>query len=235
MDPSQSQGGTVACIAAFKSVKAGKNWFMLFVVLAILVQLGGFSAVNWVGVIDELHRPEPTETPASEPATQPGAEPEAVGAATMWNDILHWVFPATKFLAFAAGGLTVVTLMLAVQLSVVGRLQGIASLTGAFLWSLLLLAIVTPWQQVLAGSFAAGALYNLGELTEITAKVKPSWGATGVQLLDQIIYYARFVAYPVLGLLVWLAVMLKFAGGYKQSIASPAGTIPQNYPQQPKP
>ena len=235
MDLSQSQPGPAPCVAAFKSVKAGKNWFMFFVALAILVQLAGFVLVNWVDVIDELHRPSGLEAAATKPATQPAVEPEAVGAATMWKDILHWVFPAGKFLAFAGGALTVIALMLTLQLSMVGRLRGIASFTSAFLWSLILLAIVTPWQQVLGGSFAAGALYNLGELTEMTATVKPSWGPSGVQLLDQIIYYARFVAYPVLALLVWLAVMLKFADGYKESIVSPIGTVSENHPQEPKP
>jgi len=224
MEPSTYQAGASGCAVAFSSVKAAKNVFMILVALAIAGQLAGFAAVHWGGVLDEIHA---APSPSTQPATDQIAKAHAVGSATLWKELLHWAMPAMKFLAVASMLLAVLTLMFAVKLAIVGRLGGIAGLMGAFFWSILLLAIVTPWQQVLGGEFASGALHNLTELTDAVSRVKPEWGATDVELFNQVLYYARFVAYPIVGLLVWLVVMLKFAGGYKESILSPIGTIPE--------
>jgi len=224
MEPSTYQTGAPGCAVAFRSVKAAKNIFMILVVLAIIGQLAGFAVVNWGGVVDELNT---VPAPSTRPATDQVEKAKAVGSATLWNELLHWALPATKFVAFASMLLGVVTLMFAVKLAIVGRLGGIAGLISAFFWSILLLAIVTPWQQLWGGQFVSGALYNLTELTEAASQIKPSWGATEVELLDQVLYYARFIAYPLVGLLVWLVVMLKFTGGYKESVLSPIGTIPE--------
>ena len=234
MDPSQQHLGTSGCLAAFRSVRTAKNCFMLLIALVILLQLAGFALVNWVGVLDELHiaqaqEPEPTAQPATVQA-QTLADP---GDSTIWQEILNWSLPAAKFVAFVSALLIVLTLMFAVKLAVADRLDGVAGLMSAFFWSLILLAAVTPWQQVLGGPFASGATYNLGELTAAVAKIKPGWGAQNVQLLDQVIYYARFVAFPVATLLVWLVVMLKFAKGYKDSVRPPVGTIQTQAPAQP--
>ena len=224
MEPTTYQTGSSGCAVAFRSVKAAKNIFMILVVLAIIGQLAGFAAVNWGGVVDELNL---APAPSTQPATDQVEKAKAVGSATLWNELLHWALPTSKFVAFASMLLAVLTLMFAVKLAIVGRLGGIAGLISAFFWSILLLAIVTPWQQVLGGQFVSGALCNLTELTEAASQVKPSWGATEVQLLDRVLYYARFIAYPLVGLLVWLVVMLKFVSGYKESILSPAGATPE--------
>lgn len=242
MDPSQDHAvPSSGYVAAFRSTRTAKNCFMLLVAAAIISQLAIFVAVYWGNVLDSIHRPAGAETTAV--ATQPGgptaaaiaAEPRAVSTATFWNEVFHWSLPAAKFLAFAACLLAVLTLMLAVKLAIMGRLGGVGGFTSTFYWSILLLAIVTPWQQILGGGFAAGALYNLRELTDMTAKIKASWGATGVEPLGRTIYFARFAAYPAFALLVWLAVMLKFSAGYKASALHPIGTVPAAPPSEPPP
>lgn len=227
MDPSQYQMDTSPAVAAFRSVKAAKNCFMLLVALAIGVQLASFVSVRWVGVIDQLEGPPAAQAVATRPAMHKADRPKALAVAETWREVLHWTMSAAKFLAFVAGILAILTLMFAVKLSIIGRLGGIAGFMSAFFWSLMMLAFLTPWKQILGEGFAVGALYNLGDLIEATATIKPSWGAADVQLVDQIIYYGRFAAYPVLALLLWLDVMLKFASGYRDSIVSPIGTVPR--------
>ncbi len=206
---------------------------MVLVVLALLVQLAGFILVDFVGVIDPIQdkQPSPTSRAAMEAAAEKSVErSEAAGRASYWDTFFEWTLPAMKFVAMASGLLAIVTLTFAVMLSVVGRLGGIAAFMSAFFWSLILVAMITPWQQLLHGSFASGALYNLGYLKEQASLVKGSWGAKEVELLDWIFYYARFIAYPVIALLIWLAVMLKFASGHKASSMAPAGLIPTQRP-----
>jgi hypothetical protein len=213
-------------MAAFRSTRAAKNLFMVLILLAVSLQFAAFCAVRRGGVLDPLHQ---GGAAASQPQTQPG-EAKEVEAASFWNELLHWGLPATKFVAFVAGLLTVLTLMMAVKIAIVGRLGGIGQFTSSFYWSIVMLAFITPWQQILAGDFAAGALYNLKELTDATAAIKASWGSPGPDTLTVVLYYVRFLAYPGVALLVWLVVLLKFAAGFRHSALRAIGTVPDNRP-----
>jgi len=156
-----------------------------------------------------------TQTAAKTPRYKPkmaarSMAPEEVGAAVMWTKILHGVLQAVKGVTPALCVLLALTLLLGVQLTLLGRLGGVVDLIGAFFWSLVLLAILMPWQDVFQDHFACGALYGIGELIGQTRLVKapPSIGATTA---EQVFYYARFLAFPLLALLVWITVMVKFA------------------------
>jgi len=246
MEPSEHRDTVSGCLAAFRSTRAAKNCFMLLIALAIIAQLAAFAGVYWGNVIDELYRPaKMTTQPAGAPnltASQPDrdssraklltqpATAKMVESATLWKELLHWGLPTAKFIAFVACLLAVMTLMLAVKVAIIGRFGGVGDFTSAFFWSIVLLAIVTPWQQVLGGGFAAGAMYNLRELTDMTAQVKPSWGAANVGLLDQMLYFLRFAGFAGFALLVWLVVMVKFASGYKHSVLHPIGMVPEMRP-----
>jgi len=103
--------------------------------------------------------------------------------------------------------------MFAVKLSVLGRLGGIAGFMSAFLWSLILLGMLTPWQHILKDLQIFGSLYD-GGLADI--KSVKNLIVSG-DLADKIMYYARFVAYPLITLLVWTMVQWKFARGLRES------------------
>ncbi len=212
----QPNSQTLEYAAAFKSVRCAKNLLMILLLLAIVAQMACFVMVEFVGVVDELH--------AVKEAGGSGKEAPA-GACGTWEQMMVLLLPGTKFAAVVAAALLSLTLLVGLKISLVGRLGGAAGLVGAFFWSLILLAMVTPWQQVLRGQFAVGALYNYGELLNEAAKIKPSWGGAGVNLVDEIIYYARFVAYPVVAFFVLIAVQIKWSGGFKQ----------MTYPPQPQP
>jgi len=200
---------------AFRSVRAAKNLFWWLIAAAIVAQLAAFVLVNFVGVIDPLH-----QGGASQPATAPLS-------AERWQEALTWVLPATKFLALVCGMLLSLTLLVAVNLSLLGRLGGVAGLVSAFFWSLILLALVTPWQQVMNAAVACGALYNLDELVRAAGKVKCSWGVKEAGALDWTLFYARFIAYPLVTVLVWLRVQAKFARGYRgMNLPRPAEMLP---------
>ncbi|MDY6914179.1 MAG: hypothetical protein SVT52_06975 [Planctomycetota bacterium] len=195
---------------AMGSVRTAKNLFAWLLALAILVQLAAFVAVHYFGILDAIHGAASAATTQS---TQGAAvvTDEGVEAAEFWQYILYWCLPATKFIALVSCLLLVVMLTLAVKISLIGRLGGVASLISSLLWSILLLAMVTPWQQVLRAAVACGALYNLGELVGRTSAVKAGWGAANVSMMQQVLYYARFIGYPVVAMLVWLIVQVKFA------------------------
>ncbi len=224
MNISQTDLASSGCAEALRSLKAGKNIFMTVVLLVLLTHIGSFLAVQFGGVIDPPP-PKDQSVATTQPATQAAeanAEQETREAynRAMYEETLRWALPACRFFAVVASLLAVLTFMFAVKLAIIGRLGGIANYMSAFLWSLILLAMVTPWQQVLGSSFASGVLFNLGELTSYVEKIKSSWGASTPGPLEVALYYARFIAYPVIALLVWLVVMVKFAAAYRAGFAA---------------
>jgi hypothetical protein len=132
----------------------------------------------------------------------------------LWYVTLAWLLPGSKFVLVVSATILMAILMFATLLSINARAAGVAGIVSAALWSMLLLAIITPWQQVMNTTVACGATFNLGELVSGSQAVISRWGAGSPSLLDQILYYARFLAYPALAMFVWLVVLSKFARGY---------------------
>lgn len=205
---------------ALGSVRLAKNVFWCLIFLAVGAQLAAFVLVRFAGVIDDSKsmraaRAAVATRPAeAKPAEKKPAE-TASASAEVWRQTLGWVLPAGKFAGLVSSVLLALTLMFAVKLALHGQTGGVAGLISAFFWSLLLWAVLVPWQQVLPqATFACGSLSNLGELMDATAKAT----AADAQWLSQTLYYARFAAYPGVALLLWLIVQVRFVGGYRQAV-----------------
>ncbi len=193
---------------AIQSVKRFKNLLLLLFLLTVLVQGAAFVLLEFT---DVLNAPPPKNVAveaADEESTSTSADVETL--CPVWSETLHWALPATKFFALVFSGLLAMVLMLAVKLSLLGRGAGTRRFLGAFFWSLILLAIVVPWQQVYHGNLACGALYSFGELIR---GHNAFHALTTPTVADAMFYYARFLAYPTVVLLVWLLVAIRSAGG----------------------
>ena len=197
---------------AFGSIKAGKNLFLVAVLVAFLVQLAGFVVVNYAGVLDAGLAPAPE---AAEKAETPIKPQEVREGPAYWNKALSWAMRLSKVTTLLAALLLSVTLAFTVLLSLVGRLGGAAGFTGAFLWSLILAALCVPWRNLFGIDYISGAGYSLDKLVAAMANVR----FDGASLAERMLYYARFVGYPVVTLLVWLVVCLKFSRAQRQMVA----------------
>jgi len=215
METSGMQGNAADYTAAFKSLRGAKNFFWWLIIIALAVQLVCFVLVQWVGVVDAKYEaaPEVTTQTVKQVAER---QSDAAGTAAVWDELLHWVLPLTKFVAFISALLLVFMLVISLKLSLIGRLGGAAGMIGAVLWSLLLLVMVTPWQQIMDTSAACGALYNLGDLTRSVREVKSGWGAKDVSFMRHMMHLGRFILYPVVAMLIWLLVQVRFACGYRK-------------------
>jgi len=194
-------------LAAFRSIRAAKHIFALLIVLCILVQMMGFVLVRFTDVVGPLPA---AAAAADKTTTDPIAAVAAVEEQTTWKSILHWILPGARRVALVACLLMAVTALFATQLSLVERAGGVGGFVSAFFWSILLLAMLVPWQRILDSSVFCGVMFNLDTVQTATSRIK-SPSATAV---DQIVYYLRYIVYPLLALLVWLVVQVKFAGGY---------------------
>jgi len=226
---------------AMQTLRAGKSVFWWLILLSILVQVAAFVAVNFVGVLDATHQRAQAE-PATAPAVLPAADQAPAAAenpaeqethqaaeievlmprpdrrAQIWEFSLHWSLAATKFLAFICALILVILGTYHVQLSLVGRLGGAAGFTRALMWALVLLALLTPWQQVFDRSFVSGALYNLTDLESQTRDIRWGVGLEAPTLWQQIIYYTRFLAFPIVAGLVALVVHSRLRQGYRSMV-----------------
>lgn len=199
---------------AFRVVRLAKNVLIAIILLSIVVQLAGVILVEFVGLSQAV------APPANEAAVGATAEtaPATTAARSPLRTTAFRLLPATKFAALAASLLLTLTLMFAVKLSLVGRLGGIAGFMRAFFLSLILLAMLVPWQQIVKGTFACGALFNLGQLEEARQELQD-------HTLAQVLHYARFIAYPLLAMLVLAGVQITFSKGCRRMNVLPAATV----------
>jgi len=203
------------CLSRVKSLLA------LLVVLCLGVQVTAFILVDFVGVTEGAAKmPSAADAPAEAQAANAGAD--------TWYEVVSLALAATKFVAVVSAGLLMLTLMFAVKISLIGGVGATAGFLGAFFWSLILLAMLVPWQQIIGSSFASGATFNMSQLLSRVWRVRAGLGADEATggFLRQGIYYARFLAYPILTLLVEVLVLLKFARGFRPLKEDALGAAP---------
>jgi hypothetical protein len=173
-------------------------------------------------VRDATTAPAAATAPAIQPAAGTAAEPSkkpflSIGASG-WQVIISWGMSVSKFVAMTFGFMLVFTLLLTMDLSLLGRLGGVAGFVSAFFWSLLLLAMLIPWHEAIHMSLACGAMHNLGELQSDIQSLQSV--GTKVFSWPLAAFYCRFLAYPGIALMVLLLVQAKFAKGYGQMTTS---------------
>ena len=119
----------------------------------------------------------PTETPEPEPIVQKPETPptpDQAGPKPKWSlgkfdkylpTCIHatWLIKICNFLLIIAVNLYCLTLLMTIKISLVGRLGGINHICRAFFRSLFLVAIITPWQQIMPG-LLVGAVYTPAQL-----------------------------------------------------------------------
>ena len=155
--------------------------------------------------------------PPGSASTQPGRfEGPRRKVDDILSAVLLWAMPATNLTALIAGILLALTLLMATNLALLGRTGGVSNFISAFFWSLL------AWVVLLLSMLITGCFYYLGDLIQATAQVTWAVHDTGrtVALLDEILYYLRFLGLPALALAVLLVVQSKFARGYHRTRAS---------------
>ncbi len=207
--------------AALFTVRRAKNCLWWTIVLSLVIQMAVFVSVRFIGVIDEAPQLAGIASVNDKQTTTAPVkvlDEETAGPAWMWYEVLKWALPVTKFAALVSGALLVLTMLTAVQLSLVGRTGGVAGFIGGFFWSLLLLVFLIPWQQIIGSSLTCGALYNFNDLIDWTRRMV--WNAKDATTVSKILYYDRFIGYPVFVALLSLVVQMKFIRGWRRASLS---------------
>ena len=234
---------------AMMTARRAKNWLFILLLLVLLIQLAVFFLLRFrvlrvegdVSVtvptsvdVDATTQPE-AATQAADGTTQPAAAANVdVGTKTKRfgvTDVLRYIIPVTDFIGTTLVVVLAVVLLLIVTIMLVGRLIGVSHVTSAFVWCVVLAAVLFPWQSLLIGSTRAsndlpspytasadqhpdfkvpGALYTWPELRRDLNF--PAGGFEGA------LKWFRYVGWPVIALLLLLMVQAKSSRGLKYAL-----------------
>lgn len=201
---------------ALMTARRAKNLLFLLLLLIILIQAAMFFLARYDVIAVGSDQPAATTQPT---ASRVDLEKIAPYALTLLN------FGGVAFSII----LTVVMLLL-VTIMLVGRLIGVSSVTSAFIWGVLLVVLLLPWQTLfiptgdytVVGASASvgeqpafkwpGALYTYAELrNHHHDQFSSVWP-------EQVWYWGRYAGLPALALLVLLIVQVKSSRGLKYAL-----------------
>ena len=180
---------------AMYTARRAKNLLVLLIFIMLLVQLGIFFVARYTNYI--------ITSPA---ATQPTPQ---------WIDGLHYLIGLCAFGGVIVAIILSFVLLLIVNIMLVGRLIGVAQCTSAYIWCLLLLVLVFPWQAFLSNATFTdpgfkwpGVLYIWSELVQY-AKFP------GEMSKLAFLKWTRFVAFPVIAIIIVLGIQIKSNRGLR--------------------
>jgi hypothetical protein len=205
---------------AMRSVRVAKNVLWWLTALAIAIQIAVFVLVAFVGVLNSLS-PEArmaTSAPTGDAAVFSGTQDQAY----YWKTVFVSALDATKFLAVAFSILLALTLLMSVNVAMIGRLGGVGAMMGAFFWTLLLIGFMTPWQHIFQQPPFNGALFEYKDLYSASYRILHGWGAADVSRIDTIVYYVRFLLCPLVAFLLLLMSHLRFRSSCQKMVVAAA-------------
>jgi hypothetical protein len=178
-----------------------KNVFFVIVLICLLLVQAAFWSVD-LGFVDVPGTVKTDESaqPAAADAT-PASESETADKGLLQSvvgdfdfELIDRVVGVANGILIVAGILFALSIFFCLMVSLVGRLGGINHISRAFILSLILAALLIPWQQLFDGSRVVGVVYGARELSGwIDAK------DDGVPAM--IFYYLRFTG-------LWLVAVL---------------------------
>jgi len=172
---------------ALLTARKAKNILILLVLVMLVFQLSLFLAARYK---IELGPAGPVDSVASSAAVTRPISPVV-------NDFLKFLVGLVDFLGVVLPIVLAADLWLIASILLMGRLLGVSRLIAAFLWCVVLLALLFPWQAFLMNqTFTStefkipGVLYTWSELL-VRARVHPT------RIMLSLLYWARFVGWPV--------------------------------------
>ncbi len=187
--------------------RSAKNALFLIILVLLLVQLAIFFVYRYEAI---SFAPTVIHHPA---ATAPGTTQPVEVARPARELVLIYLVGISDFLGVALAVVLALVLLLLVNIMLVGRLIGVARVTSAYIWTLIFLVLVFPWQAFLESYWfkIPGILYTWQELIDRGRWHDVDWNH-GMQ------NWARFVVMPIVGVMILMAVQIKSVRGIRQAL-----------------
>jgi hypothetical protein len=208
---------------ALLTARRAKSVLTLVVLLALVVQLAVFFIGRFTTMIDDGGIRAATVTAT---ATMPMASTQPlIDHATnepRKSDVAHYAMGFAIFLGLVCTAMLAMILYLIVKIMLVGRLIGVARVTSALVWTFFLLLLLFPWQAFLRNAdfsnrdfMISGVLYTWDELR--LRVLNGNWQRVNT-IAEQIVFWARFVAWPVIALILLLVIHGRSNRGLRQAL-----------------
>jgi len=209
---------TTDCLEAIGVFRGWKNFFCVIVILCLLLLQLSFWVVNLGyirgecpggkmegalagGAVKNIQDANDVSLVAAVDEDEPasGIEEKSLFGVTFAH--LAIGIRIINAILMLAAILYCLTVLLALKISLVGRLGGINHICRAFFLSLIMLLLLLPWQRIFAG-VVIGAIYTPCELVKWTS------AGTGT-MFDIILFYLRFCGFWFLILLLLICSQLR--------------------------
>jgi hypothetical protein len=204
---------------ALLTARRFKNALFWLLLVMLLTQLGLFLLAKYTTLVLP-----PLPPAASDASTQP------VIARTLLSLFLQYVTGVIDFLGLLASIVLSVTLLLMLNILIMGRLLGVSQLTGAYLASVVLAVLLFPWQAFLNFSDLHEATFRLPGVLYTWAELARDARFEHLSAPAAILKWGRFVGFPLAATLLLLTIQsqsrraLRRALGEVDTPASPAPT-----------
>jgi hypothetical protein len=212
---------------ALITARRAKNLLALLVVLMLVGQLALFFTAKYSNYIPVQNPPAPMGGVAtSEPIDLSVAvtPPPAIPSSPLPSkaiDVMQYGVGLTGFLGITLSIVLALVILLLTMIMLVGRLVGVSRVVSAFIWSIVLIVLLFPWQAFLADAHFSsdfkipGVLYTWGELVKF-AKIGVDGTTPSLEVL--ILHWGRFVAFPLLTLCITLMIQVKSSRGLREAL-----------------
>lgn len=235
---------------ALRQLRSARGVLGWMLAIAVLVQLAGFSLLvftqqpyvgmhptvqvekTWFDVISERlskigSDPSAATQPVKEtvatpaipaPAPMDFLPPSRLNIRTQWNTTYTLAVPMTQIAGIVSAASQVVLVFLTLLVILVAQAPGVSQVTRSLIWTVVLFFLVFPWQTLARDFPIPGFLYSYSEMLRFIA---PHVTHQRVYGFETLLLYARFIAYPIFGLLLLLIAAERFRAGLMLAIGHP--------------
>ena len=151
-----TQTATLAVAADYADAmlvaRRAKNWLFLLLLLLLLSQIGIFLVARFVSSVHLTATIQSTgESTSTTQLSVLQTPPLTPNGGRVAAPIVRFFVDLTDFFGIALALVLAVVLLLIVAIMLVGRLVGVTHVTSAFVWSIVLIVMLIPWQTLLNG------------------------------------------------------------------------------------
>lgn len=187
---------------ALVTARKAKSTLFLILLLILVGQLALFFVVHY--------RVAPT------PADQ--IQPAAAGSRPTLQDLMIYLVGLTQFFGIALSIVLAVVLLLIVKIMLVGRLIGVSRVTSAFIWAVMLIVLLFPWQAFLSNATFTSPDFKIPGIlfswTELVARGRWTDNLTAAGILR----WARFVGFPLFAIIILLLIQARSTRGLRLAL-----------------
>jgi hypothetical protein len=227
--PAQTNVATAADYADAMLIARKARTIFAFSLLAILIfQLALFITFRFTPALDKfiVSDAELAMKAAMAPTTLPaGTVAENPKEGEFGRNFLKYLIGLSDFFGLMFSILLSLVLLLLLNIMLIGRLIGISKVTSAFLWSLVVLTSVFPWQAFLNNESLTrtefkvpGVLYNWNELSQRGAM------EDDLRFHEMVMRWARFLAMPLVTIALCFIVLSKSGRGLRMALGESVGS-----------